>query len=79
MKAFTTGEVADFVGTDEWRIRRLFEDGTLPEPDRFGGKRANVVCAPDEVLNVNTLLGMLCQPRTSDQGFFTELKNVGAG
>ncbi len=40
MKAFTTGEVADFVGTDEWRIRRLFEDGTLPEPDRFGGKRA---------------------------------------
>ena len=38
--AFTTGDVARFVGTDEWRIRRLFEDGTLPEPTRFGGKRA---------------------------------------
>jgi hypothetical protein len=41
VKAFyTTGEVADFVGTDEWRIRRLFENGVIIEPARFGGKRA---------------------------------------
>lgn len=37
---FTTGEVARFIGTDEWRVRRLFADGTLEEPARFGGKRA---------------------------------------
>ena len=36
----STREVADFLGTDTWRIRRLFEDGTLPEPGRFAGKRA---------------------------------------
>jgi hypothetical protein len=37
---FTTRQVADQFGTDEWRVRRLFEDGTLPEPGKFGGKRA---------------------------------------
>jgi hypothetical protein len=37
--AYTTRQVAEFVGTDVWRIRRLFEDGTLPEPQKFGGKR----------------------------------------
>lgn len=36
---YSTREVADFVGSDEWRVRRLFEDGTLPEPSRFAGKR----------------------------------------
>jgi len=36
----TTRELADELGTDEWRVRRLFEDGTLPEPPRFAGKRA---------------------------------------
>jgi hypothetical protein len=24
---------------DEWQVRRLFEDGDLPEPQNFGGKR----------------------------------------
>jgi hypothetical protein len=37
---FTTRELADLLGTDLWRVRRLFQDGTLPEPGRFGGKRA---------------------------------------
>ena len=37
---FTTRQVADRFSTDEWRVRRLFEDGTLPEPGKFGGKRA---------------------------------------
>lgn len=36
----TTAEIARLLGTDEWRIRRLYESGTLPEPARFGGKRA---------------------------------------
>ena len=37
---FSTREIADLFGTDEWRVRRLFESGTLPEPGRFAGKRA---------------------------------------
>ena len=37
---FTTREIADLLETQEWRVRRLFEDGTLAEPDRFAGKRA---------------------------------------
>ncbi len=37
---FTTREIAQLLGSSTWRVRRLFEDGTLPEPPRFGGKRA---------------------------------------
>ena len=40
---FSTREVAELAGlqtTETWRVRRLFEDGTLPEPSRFAGKRA---------------------------------------
>lgn len=37
---FSTRELADVLGTDTWRVRRLFEDGTIPEPARFAGKRA---------------------------------------
>ncbi len=35
----STRGVADLLGTDEWKIRRLFEDGLLDEPPRFAGKR----------------------------------------
>lgn len=37
---FTTREMADLLGAKTWRVRRLFEDGTLDEPSRFAGKRA---------------------------------------
>ena len=37
---FSTREVAEILGTETWRVRRLFEDGTLTEPGRFAGKRA---------------------------------------
>ena len=40
MERLTTREIAEFFGVEIWRVQRLFEDGTLPEPDRFGGKRA---------------------------------------
>jgi len=36
----TTRGIADIVGSRTWRVRRLFEDGTLTEPERFAGKRA---------------------------------------
>ena len=37
---FTTRELADLLGTDEWRVRRIFTDGNLEEPPRFAGNRA---------------------------------------
>ncbi len=37
---YSTREVAEILGTKTWRVRRLFEDGTLPEPPRFAGRRA---------------------------------------
>jgi hypothetical protein len=37
---YSTAQVAAILGCETWRVRRLFEDGTLPEPNRFAGKRA---------------------------------------
>lgn len=37
---YSTREVAELLGTETWKVRRLFEDGTLAEPSRFAGKRA---------------------------------------
>lgn len=37
---YTTRELAELLGTDAWRIRRLFTTGDLPEPPRFSGRRA---------------------------------------
>ena len=37
---YTTREAAELLGVETWKVRRLFEDGTLPEPAKFGGKRA---------------------------------------
>lgn len=36
---YTTAEIARLLGTDTWRVRRLFKCGRLPEPPRFAGKR----------------------------------------
>lgn len=36
---FTTREVAELLGSETWRVRRLYQDGTLPEPNRFAGRR----------------------------------------
>lgn len=41
----TTRRTAEIISAEfsvqvsEWQVRRLFEDGTLPEPPKFGGKR----------------------------------------
>lgn len=35
----TTTEVAARFRIQSWRVRRLFEDGTLSEPERIGGRR----------------------------------------
>lgn len=36
---FTTTQVAELLGTPTWRVQRLFEDGTLPDPPRLGRQR----------------------------------------
>lgn len=36
---FSTADVAELFGTAEWRVRRLYESGALPEPPRFAGRR----------------------------------------
>ena len=38
-RVLTTRELADLLGIEVWKVRRLYEDGTLPEPPRFAGKR----------------------------------------
>lgn len=40
MEHYTTRELADFLGTAEWRIRRLFQSRAISETTRFAGKRA---------------------------------------
>jgi len=37
---FSTREIASLLGIETWRVRRLFETGTIDEPPRFAGKRA---------------------------------------
>ena len=45
----------------------------------LGGQDADIVGAPDEILHVDRLDGVLCQPRAADQRFFAFLENVDAG
>jgi hypothetical protein len=36
---YSTSQVAQMLGIEEWKVRRLFEDHTLPEPPRISGRR----------------------------------------
>ena len=36
---YTTRQIAELLGVETWRIQRIFEDGDLPDVDRFAGKR----------------------------------------
>jgi len=39
-EVFSTADVAQLLSVKTWQVRRLFEDGTLPEPSRIGNQRA---------------------------------------
>ena len=39
----TTLEAAEKLRLEEWQVRRIFTEGDLPEPGKFGGKR----CVPE--------------------------------
>ncbi len=62
---FSTREVAEILGTDTWRVRRLFEDGTLPEPDRFVGKRTIPGTRLPEIIDELRRRGWLKMPEVS--------------
>jgi len=36
---FTTRDVAELYGVQEWQVRRLYESGDLADPPRFAGRR----------------------------------------
>ena len=36
----TTADVAKMLNVTDWRVRRVYELGLLPDPPRFAGKRA---------------------------------------
>ncbi len=36
----STRDVADWLGIEEWRVRRVFEARLVPEPPRIGRHRA---------------------------------------
>ena len=67
MKWFTTRELAEILGTEEWRVRRLFEDGTLPEPVRFGGKRAISTHEIPQIVDALRDRGWIPETRPSDR------------
>ena len=66
---YSTREMADLLGTLTWRVRRLYEDGTLPEPPRFAGKRAiprqSIPAIVDALRNRGWLPVELAQEATS--------------
>jgi hypothetical protein len=36
----STRDVSDLLNVENWKVRRLFEDGSLPEVQRLAGRRA---------------------------------------
>ncbi|MFV1969278.1 MAG: hypothetical protein ACC628_27980 [Pirellulaceae bacterium] len=72
--ALTTRQVARAIsdslligGTvDEWQIRRLFEDGSLAEPPKFGGKRMINRDRLPEIVAALISRGWLPNPRDRD-------------
>ena len=60
----TTREVAELLGSDEWRVRRVFEDKQLSEPERFAGKRVIPRERIPEVLDGLRARGWLPMPET---------------
>jgi hypothetical protein len=64
---FTTADTADLLGVETWRVRRLFEDGTLHEPERFGNQRAIPKTMLPTIIDRLRERGWLPQPSEGDQ------------
>lgn len=63
MGHLSTRQIADILGVETWRVRRLFEDGTLPEPARFCGKRAIPATSIQAIADSLFVRGWLVRPR----------------
>ena len=61
---FTTRQVAELLGTATWRVQRLFEDGTLPDPPRLGRQRMILRSRIPEILDALRARGWLPEPET---------------
>lgn len=53
VELLSVGQVARRLGADSWQVRRLFERGLLPEPERVGPYR---VIRADRVAEVEAAL-----------------------
>ena len=58
---YTTREAAELLGVETWQVRRLFQDGTLDEPQKFGGKRAIPADLIPTIRDVMTARGWLTE------------------
>lgn len=47
----STGEIAEFLGTQAWRVGRIFELGIVPEPARVAGRRAIPAALVPEIVD----------------------------
>ena len=54
--ALVTGTV------EEWQVRRVFETGTLPEPQKFGNKRVIFADQMQTIVTALRTLGYLPEP-----------------
>ena len=59
LEYFSTADLAHTLGVEEWRVRRLYEEGTLPEPQRFAGRRAISIADLDTVADALKSRGWL--------------------
>jgi hypothetical protein len=59
MQAKSTRDLADWLGVDEWRVRRVFEERLVPEPPRIGRCRAIPVSMVPAVIDALRAKGWL--------------------
>ena len=62
---YTTREAAELLGVETWQVRRLFQDGTLDEPQKFGGKRAIPADLIPAIRDAMTARGWLTEGATA--------------
>ncbi len=65
-KSMTTREAAESLGAREWQVRRLFELKHLPEPARFGGKRAIPISSLKAIAKALAARGWLLAAKNPD-------------
>jgi hypothetical protein len=59
MRALSTEQVGELLNVEPWRIRRLFESGTLPEPERFAGRRVITGAMVPQIVDALRVRGWL--------------------